>query len=336
MRTIKYAVLLLTIILFLSSCSHNQFDVDIDPIQVNIPIKRLDKDLFALNIDSLPTQLPAVNEKYGRFWLLYNYQILRLGNPHDSLYPLYLKKFLTDPTIQEVHNEEAKQFANIRFLQKDLDLAFRYFKYYFPQHTTPEVITYISGFNQSVVTDSALVGISLDKYLGKNCKFYEYLEVPKYLRRRMVKQKIIVDVMEAYGRMEFDDDLFGKNLLQNMIYEGKIQYFLSATLPFVPDSLKLGYDSRQMKWANDFEKDMWTYLIEKKLLFEHKNILIRNMIGEAPFTKAFGNKSAPRAAVFIGKKIVESYMKHHPEKTLKDLMLQTDADLILRESQYNP
>jgi len=335
MKQKGYIFLILFIVGF-SACQKNKFDVDISNIKADIQINRLDNDLFKLDVQNIKTGLPAIADKYGRFWQLYNYEILRLGNPQDSLYPLYLKKFLSDKTIREVHAEVAKKYSDLDFLKKDLNQAFRYYKYYFPKQDEPKFYTYISGFNQSVVSDSATIGISLDKYLGADCRFYEYLEVPRYLRKRLIPEKIVCDVMEAYAKMEFSDEMMNKNLLDYMILEGKTQYFLSAVLPFVSDTLKLNYTQDQLKWATQNEEAMWTYLIEKKLLFDNKQILIRNMTGEAPFTKAFGKKSAPRAASFIGKRIVEAYMKSHPKVSLSDLMKQKDAQLILQQSQYNP
>ncbi len=318
------------------SCQQNKFDVNTDNIQVSLHIHRLDKDLFLLDVQNLEKGIPQLAKDYKAFWLLYNYQILHLGNPQDSLYPVYLKKFLIEKTIREVHAETEKKFSNLHLQQNNLEKAFRHFKYYFPEMPIPEIYTYISGFNQSVVTDSATIGISLDKYLGKNCRFYNYLQMPLYQRRRLIPQKITNDVMEAYARMEFAQKMNTQNLLSHIIYEGKIQYFLSAMLPDYPDTLKLNYTHKQLLWAKKYEKDSWTYLVEKKLLFSNDALLIRNMTGEAPFTKTFGKDSAPQAGVFIGKKIVEGYMVKHPGISLGDLMKKSDANLILQQSGYNP
>ena len=56
--------------------------------------------------------------------------------------------------------------------------------------------------------------------------------------------------MEAFIREEmFPEPDQITSLMQKMIYNGKILYFMDATMPDVPDSLKIGYTSQQQKWA---------------------------------------------------------------------------------------
>ena len=63
---------------------------------------------------------------------------------------------------------------------------------------------------------------------------------------------------------------------------------------------------------------MWQYLIEKDLLFSTDQLTIRKLTGEAPFTSYFTNESPGRAAVWIGFRIVESYMVKNPDISLEE------------------
>jgi hypothetical protein len=81
---------------------------------------------------------------------------------------------------------------------------------------------------------------------------------------------------------------------------------------------------------------MWTYLIENDLLFSTDNMIIRKLTGEAPFTSYFSNESPGQAAIWLGFRIVESYMKKNREVKLEDLMNNADIQAILDGAKYNP
>ncbi|HNW57071.1 MAG TPA: hypothetical protein PKM69_04815, partial [Bacteroidales bacterium] len=84
------------------------------------------------------------------------------------------------------------------------------------------------------------------------------------------------------------------------------------------------------------ESQMWQYLIENDLLFKTDQFMIRKLTGEAPFTSYFTNESPGKAAVWIGFRIVESYMMKNPGITLEDLMKNTDVSGILEKAKYSP
>ncbi len=139
-----------------------------------------------------------------------------------------------------------------------------------------------------------MIGVGFDKYLGRNCAYYKQLGWDNYKIRRMEKEMIPVDVMRALAIMEFPYADSVDNLLNQMIYEGKIQYFLDAILPDTPDTLKFGYTDAQWEWANYNEDKMWAYLVESETLFTTDHMTIRKFIGDAPFTQVFHNNSCPR------------------------------------------
>ena len=72
--------------------------------------------------------------------------------------------------------------------------------------------------------------------------------------------------------------------------------------------LIFGFTTDQMKFCRNNESQMWQYLIENNLLFSTDQFIIRKLTGEAPFTQYFSNESPGRAAVWLGFRIVESYM----------------------------
>ena len=327
---------LLLLMLLLIGCQNNPLKVDVSGIDLKITVKRLDQDLFNITPLNLKKNIPLLKEKYGPFFMAYNENVIALGDPSDSLYASYLNAFLTDSIRKSTRIEIDSVFKDFTGLQRKLEDGFRHFKYYFPNKTVPQIITIISGFNQSVVVTDDAIGISLDNYLGSNCQFYRRLALPEYKRDNMQSQSIPTDVLYGWGISEFPFDDSQNNLISNMIYQGKMLYFLDAMFPEEPDHLKIGYRPEKLEWCIKNEAGMWTYLIEHRLLFNTDRMSIVRFINPAPFTSNFTADSPGRTGSWLGWQIVRKYMKKNPGITLPALMSDNNYQKILNESGYSP
>ena len=336
-KSINYLIILFTISIILFSCNNSDnFKIDISDINAEVKIKRLDIDLFEFSPDSSDYYINYFKQNYGEFFKLYNHQIIAIGNPEDSLYSQNLGKFITWCENEKIPDTVMKKYPNLKTENKNLSLAFKHFKYYFPEENIPQIYTCISAFNQSIVTSENIIGIALDKYLGNNSLYYKRLAWEKYKKRRMTPEMIPVDVMRAHIQALFPYKSETDDMLANMIYEGKIQYFLSSVLPFIDDTLKWGYTKKQLSWAERNQENIWNYMTEAKLLFSTNKSEIKKHVGDGPFTVSFANISAPRAGVFIGYKIVSSFMRKNKNISLYELMKTDDATNILSNAKYNP
>ena len=332
-----YKVLcLIPLIFVLICCQRNPLKVDVSGIDLKLDIKRLDRDIFRLNADNLNTTIPELKRTYGSFFDAYNENVIAIGDPSDSLYATYLNTFLTDSVRMLTRVKIDSAFSDLTVLEKKIEDGFRHYKYYFPKKTIPRVITIISGFNQSVVMTRNAIGISLDNYLGAKCPFYAMLALPEYNRENMRSDKIPTDVLYSWGISEFEFDESKNNLLSNMIYQGKMIYFLDAMFPDEPDYLKIGFQPEKLEWCIKNEPGMWTYLVEHKLLFDTERMNIVRFIGPAPFTSTFTKDSPGRTGVWLGWQIVRKYMNKNPGITLQALMAENDYQKILNESEYSP
>src|ERR1035437_3884645 len=61
---------------------------------ITIKINRFEQDLFSINVDSIPNNIPKLKNKYGEFFDLFNYKIVNLGSSDDQRYPEALKRFI--------------------------------------------------------------------------------------------------------------------------------------------------------------------------------------------------------------------------------------------------
>lgn len=325
-------------IFLIPSCRQDPYRVNVSEIKAEVKISRLENDLFDTSPDKLTSSLPTLKLKYGKFLQLFSY-VINGPDINNNEFGEYLLKFCSDKQNFEVYNEVRKAYPDLNKLQEELSNAFRYYKYYFPGKSIPSVYSCITGFNNSIITGDSCLGISLDRYLGADCKYYKELNIYKYMAARMTSENITTDCIYGWAASEWDFASLKypvDNVLAEIIHEGKLKYFERCMLPSKPEELIFGFTSSQMKFCRDNEANMWQYLVEKNLLFNTGQMTIKKLTGDAPFTSFFSNDSPGRAAVWTGFRIVESYMSKNKSVSLKDLMTDTDVQGILEKARYNP
>lgn len=332
---IKISAMLLLIVVVVS-CRKDNLKVDVSGVSADVELQRLDQDLFKFRGKNDTTLIDSLRKAYDDFFTLYNKQIIGIGSSALKAYPSHLQSFLSDFRIQQAKQRTDEVFPSLKALRKSLTGAFRHMKYYFPGREIPSLYTMISGFNYSIVTDSGMIGIGLDKYLGRDYYFYGRLGWPEYQRYKMFPEKIPSDVMQAYASMEFPYQDSSDKLINRMIYQGKVKYFVKAMLPEQPDSLIFAYSENQMEWCHDNESYVWAYFLEKKLLFSNKKMIYQKYLEEGPFTSSFNRKAPARIGIWIGYQIVRAYMRKYPEVSLAGFMKNHNYQQIMNRSGYNP
>ena len=332
----KYFILV-SLLTVLVSCNRNPLKVDISDIETEVEIVRFDQELFSIPLNDTLAELTVLRDNYPDFFDLFTWKVINAGGINETYFPQVIGEFLTDTMIQNVKNSVETVFSDFQKIEDELIKAFKYYQYHFPQKELPVIFTMISGFNQSVVTAENIVGISLDKYLGRDYSYYPKLSnIHLYKITNMHPKKIPSDIAYAWGITEFDESRHTTTLLDNIIYQGKLMYFVDAMLPAMHDSLKIGYTARQIEWCNDNETQMWNHLIENRLLFSNKRMDILRFTNDGSYTTGFPIESPPRTGIWIGWQIVRKYMKKHKDVTLSDLMANKNYQQILNDSAYFP
>jgi len=320
----------------LTGCREEHYQTDMGEPGSDIEIRRFEQDLFSLQVDSLDTAIQGMYEKYGEFFDLFNYRIINIGGARLPTYPDYLKTFLTDYLNFQVYNSTIEAFPDLSWLEIELGEAFQRYRLHFPDDAVPEVYTFVSRFNHSIVTAEKIIGIGLDNYLGADTEYYEMLGKHNYQSMNMHPRKIPSDCLLGWGMTEFEYKDSIDNVLSNIIYQGKMAYFTKWMLPHNPDSLIMGFTADQMRFCRLNEKTMWEYLVEHKILFESDMLTVQKFTGNGPFTGDFTRESPARAAVWVGWRIIEAYARRNPRLSLDDIMHEDDYQKILTLSRYNP
>ncbi len=326
------------LILIFSSCRQGT-KPDVNAIQLNVKIERFDQDLYSRKSKDVRETDVILQSKYGAFYEDFLHRMV--GNDNYSNEQI-LSTLFQDQAYEDLSQETDSVFASLEDVEADLNESFKYIKHYYPNIQVPRFIAFISGFAVQTPIGDDYMGIGLDMFLGKESKFYRAIvgSVPMYLSRRFTPQYIVPRVTETYAReelfLERDED---RTLLAKMIHNGKILYFMDQVLADqVPDSVKIGYTTKQLDWCNSFESEIWGYYLENNLLFETDYQKIQVFLGEGPFTPGLGekNESAPKLGVWVGWQIVRKYMKENPNVTLQQLMGEKDPQKILQGSRYKP
>jgi len=336
-RFIKY-ILMLLILASITSCKKNHYRVNISSIDANIKIKRLEKDLFTLNPEDIDSMIPTLKQKYKGFLQLFSF-VINTGDIEETSFSDLLVRFCTDKLNNDVYVRTRDLYPDVNDIETDLNKAFRYYLYYFPERSIPAIFTCISGFNSSIITGDSVIGIGLDRYLGADCEYYPRLEIYKYIAARMTPENIVPDCIYGWAASEWDLsqlNYLADNVITEMIHYGKLKYFEKCMLPETSDEIIFGFTADQMKFCRNNESQMWLYLIENDMLFSSDQFIIRKLTGEAPFTGYFTNESPGRAAVWLGFRIVESFMMKTPDVTVEGLMNNSDIQLILEKAKYDP
>lgn len=336
----RYTLVFTFFSLLLSACNSERNLPDISTIDVDVKIERFDQDISALK----PTDVVDKNNKwqkqYADFYADYLYYMLEIGDPADSIRSTnLLAEVIGNKDFKALSAEVAQKYPSLKTQEEELTTAFKYLKYYFPAYQLPRFVSFFSGFAVQVPIGENYIGIGLDMFLGADSEFYPALvkSIPMYISRRFTPENITPRVVETVLRQELidkkDTDI---NTLQHMVYEGKVLLALDSILPAISDSLKIGYTSEQLVWAEKYQPEIWSWFLEENLLYNTDHQRIQKYFTEAPFTAELGenNESAPKLGVYLGWQLVKKYMEQNPHITLKQLLENQDAQQILKDSKF--
>ncbi len=332
----KKHLLIAVLMALIVSCNNGPDAPDVDHIEVDLESHLFYKELFEGGSSDIAGKVKTLNNKYGPYLEAYSQKVINIGSVDDPHYEVNLKTFIDYDANKDVYAKCLEQYSTVDDLMVDMEQAFRYYKYYFPNSVNPDIYFHISGFNQSIALDSAWISVSVEKYLGEECEFYEWLTIPKYLRKRMVKAKVVPDVMKAIGMTTFPSGMKNEDVLNSMIQKGKVLYFVHHMVPKIRRELLFDLSEKELKWCERYEADIWSGMVERKHLYNTDRMVIQKYTGDSPFTYYFGQDSPGRAAIYLGYQIVNAYMKNNQDLTLVDLMLDDDGHKIFRESRYRP
>ena len=328
---------LLFLTLGLNSCTENKFDVDISQNQVTLEWLRFEHDLTGLatkpNFNNYNDSLSQV---YGSFYKFYSGRVMNFGTTSSPRYENTVMGFLMNKNVHQLFKNVDSTFTDITPYHTQINNAFSYYHYYFPNKSIPVITSMVAGLNRNIVVTDSVLGVGLDMYLGDSNKIYKLAQLPQYTYKKCKPEYMVYDMMRGWSLSEFEPENKKDNLLSQIINYGKSIYLMDAVFPFAPDHYKIGFMPEEIKWCNENEVIIWSKIIEDQQLYSTDLHVIRALTGPGPFSAGYPHESPSQIGYWIGWQIVRSYMKTNPNVTLEELMNNQDAQKLLRESKYKP
>lgn len=343
----KKGILLHIVLIFsaaasFTGCTQNKHIKDTSDILIEMEVSRFEQDLFSCKSVE---QLKLLPKKYPDFYDIYVTNILGgmvkgiNSTPDDVSVELY--RYIAHRDMDSLYKITQEKFGNFEPYREELQEASKYIALYFPEDTIKKVTTFISTFQYGSVylQGQKEFGVGLDMYLGADFEVYQIINpenFPAYRVRKFEPYRIVPNCVQTYVDSKLEE-FNGTTFMDQAIYEGKRLYLLDLLLPDAEDSLKINYTAQQQAWVIEQESNMWSYLIEKEVIFNsNKNEFQKHYFNDGPFTTPFGNESAPRTGAWLGWQIVRAYMDKHPNITIYQLLADKNNQAIFQKSGYRP
>jgi len=159
--------------------------------------------------------------------------VLRIGRVNEPEINVKFLNFYQDSTLQTLMAAAEQQYANMDDLNEELGNAFERLQQMIPGIELPQVYAQIGSLDQSIIVGNGLLGISLDKYLGKDYPLYlrpEYGYTEEQ-RRVMTREYIVPDCVGFFLLSLYPmPSAYENNQLAQDIHVGKVQWVVNQAM----------------------------------------------------------------------------------------------------------
>ena len=323
----------LLLLLVMASCQKQEsaykakLDIKAEPYELEFD--RYEEVLFNLDTADFQTELMNVQD---------HYRVFLSGDLNNPDAVRYLKDFATDPFSVSLYHKVKTAFPDLKQVEPIMEEVVARFHYYYPDIPLPQkAFTCVSGILADVppvqIIDDQFV-ISLDWYLNGD-EVYDQVGMPRYMSIRRNVSTLAKEVAEClYMNYLYEWRKQGQ-VVGEMVFYGRRNFFVEAMCPELPDSVLLGYSSDQWRWAVENEGQVWADVVGSRRLYDAGLDAYMMFFGDGPFTQAYSNDAPSRLGEFFGLNIIRSYASNH-EFRLQDLMKRKDLQEIFQDSGYKP
>ena len=305
--------------------------------KIEVEIIRFDSALLSIDPNNVSIGIKKLYTDYKEIMPIYVEGVLRLDSKDTITLNQSYADFLADTVMgfAQTNNEVRKQFTDIRTIQHELNNGFTRLHYLYPDWEIPTIFFFISGFNGSIFQYENLIGIGVDMYLGSDYRYYNNV-VYDYQKHSMRKECLVGDILSFCISQNIPYTSSKNRLLERMIFSGKQMYLLAQLLPNLSSYDVINYKKEQWDWCEMYESAIWNKVMDNRDLFKTESMLINSYLNDGPFTAEISQDSPGRLGIWIGWRIVDSYMRNNEYVTIQELMSEGDAQKILEQSFYKP
>lgn len=333
-----------SVLVGLSSCRSERKEVpDVQDLAVTTKVVSFVQLLAEASTSSDPLALQQLTEQYPAFSQVYFTQVLGI-NPFDPrTFKDSLPGWLSSPFMQGLQHAVDSVYGDFSTWSAEFEQSFKYMKHYFPDQTTPAVYTYNSemGVANMIFEDQGkdALGVGLEFYLQGVIPYKEIDPMnpnfSDYVVRTYNADHLVKKALESWVEDQVSP-VAAQQMLDYMIRHGKKLFILEKLLPSTQDTVIFEYTPTQLAWCRDNEAQIWAYFLQEKMIYEKEMRKVQRYVFPAPVSAGMPDGAPGRTGDFIGYKIVQAYMTRHPQTSLQDLAVQTDAQAIMDGARYRP
>jgi len=309
---------------------------DLEQIKIDPGFDRILLEKYS-NPNELDSALTHLSERHPDFFPLYGGPILGLFQESDSIPPLVVwSNYYFNPQVSALRDSVHALFGDYSQEESEIKKGLQAYTHYFPNKRLPKVFFFLGGFNYTVVSMEEKVGIAPDQYLGPASEYYSHL--PDYLRRKKDRAYLPTDVLKGWLESEVmaDSSAMPNTLLDHILQFGKVLAVAKRCFPKVADTILTGFSQQQLVFCMENEFLMWSSLVQDQKLYTKDPRVISKFMNEAPFSPGMPAESPGKAAVWLGWRIVESFLERNPTEFSNLFSMRWTPEAVLQKSGYNP
>lgn len=183
--------------------------------------------------------------------------LLQLGPANDPELKTKLLVFFQDSTLQTIIHDVQHDYADMTDIEEQLSESFHRLKQMLPSLMIPRVYTQISSLDQSIVAGEGFLGISLDKYLGKDYPLYVKYGYSEWQRSMMTRSFIVPDCLAFYLLTLYPETDTTLTVRDN--HRGRIQYVVNKALD------ERFFDNEQVRKVEQYMSDNQKLTVQQLL-----------------------------------------------------------------------
>ncbi|MEO1714025.1 MAG: hypothetical protein AAFU60_11900 [Bacteroidota bacterium] len=339
-----FRLIIIGLSLQLISCQTEpkEYIPDVSDIEVNVPIRHFEQDLFQIDTTNMEESLSQIYQKYPEFAAIYFEQLLGANDPRIAPEgPLrYISGFINHPFARRLYDTTQIVYQDFSPMEEGFHTAFQFYRHYFPERPIPDVTTFISEYSlANFIYKEQSLAVGLDFFLGPAYPYQAYNagnpNFSNYLVRTYNPDHLVRKTLQPLVE-DLTDIAPGNRLLDFIIHNGKKLYVLDHLLPYAPDTVIVEFSPAQLQWCQENEANIWAHFLSEDLLYSSQWQDIRKLVEASPNSPGMPPEAPGRTGNWLGWQIIKSYMNRNPEMSMEDLLAIDDAQLILDQSRYKP
>jgi hypothetical protein len=107
-------------------------------------------------------------------------------------------------------------------------------------------------------------------------------------------------------------------------------------LPETADSILVGFSQGQLEFCLENEFLMWNSVVQNQKLYTKDPRIISKFMNDAPFSPGMPAESPGKAAIWLGWRIVESFLERNPTELSNLFSPRWTPEALLQKSGYKP